>query len=978
MPKGRRIYITTDPEFYFLLTIDSAFESWRLLAAEWMDINNNSRSMGTILAAFFVRYIHEFKMDKEPVSIFETGRILPDLLTALDLTSVSESNRKLQHDKLSDFLEWVLRTHLSKADEEGHNIVPKNLRNPFPRIRAKKTGKGRDINFKHVLALDPRMCHWQSLATEWLSQKKKSVAFCREALDHFLVTYILECDLSRLPITFLTRSTPKPIFHEVLIKAKKNGFIGQLSSNDIVLNNYASEFIDWILSDKLSLEDEQGLPVIPHTLHNPVMRLTNAGRAVPSETVRSALSIRYIKELRSMLAEGQNFCDWHWAQQAMEGGNSGGDWFAVEPDLVDREDPDCVWRERDATSYERYILKRKGRITEMWSPVRAIALYLKLELPLRTFQVRMLDSGEADTWRYQHDTQGGHFILNDSRLATGSVKRPHQRGIFHRSINESGVGLFINTNKTADSGKAENAKGYVMPWENGVVLYWLTKLRNWQERYNAICAPSLWTELELKHFGNTPPHPQVLAARGTICFLFRDATAENREDRRKPICDSVVESLWYKLLVRLEHSCLARSETLDDGTPILFVNHNSPSATYYPLHALRVSLITYLVLDLQLPIAVVSKLIAGHSRLIMTIYYTKFGHAYMKEVLEAAERNMLDTEESNHRRFLMDATMEQVSQRFASVSVDAIRSTVGHQSAATFVFEDKGICPVGGSMCDVGGECVQERLRDPVYAPVPGYPERNCVRCRFFISGPAFLPGLQAHFNALSYEAHERAERYNELQEEVTRLEDQRADCELDGCPFTETRELEKLSQRFEEEALLMGKAINDLQATYHLIHRSLDIMKNASEESIQLVAVGNIVDVQMGFVEGVSEMHQLEVLCENAILYPEIDARKPSLRRAQLLDCMLEFNKIQPVFFRMSQKQQLETGNAVMKLIQARTGSLKKAVEFTECQRYLQEIGLVEATLDVLAEKTVGTPIRKILNTAQNSEQNGNGHAPR
>jgi hypothetical protein len=36
----------------------------------------------------------------------------------------------------------------------------------------------------------------------------------------------------------------------------------------------------------------------------------------------------------------------------------------------------------------------------MWSPVRWVALLAKLILPLRTLQVRMLDSGEADTWRY--------------------------------------------------------------------------------------------------------------------------------------------------------------------------------------------------------------------------------------------------------------------------------------------------------------------------------------------------------------------------------------------------------------------------------------------------------------------------------------------------------------------------------------------------------------------------------------------------
>ncbi|WP_211209785.1 gamma-mobile-trio integrase GmtZ [Uliginosibacterium gangwonense] len=605
-------------------------------------------------------------------------------------------------------------------------------------------------------------------------------------------------------------------------------------------------------------------------------------------------------------------------------------------------------------------------MTELWSPVRAVALYLKLELPLRTFQVRMLDSGEADTWRYVHDPRGGSFEPNDVPFSTGSATRPYQRGVFHRHVNESGVGLFINTNKTADINKAENAKGYVIPWAHETVLYWLAKLRCWQERYNPINEPMAWAALEAKHFGCTPPHPEVLEARGSACFLFRDAAAKH-DDRQKPLGDNSLSRIWYRLLARLEQCCLARDETLDGGTPIQFVDHDRDQATYFPLHALRVSLISYLILDLQLPLVVVSKLIAGHSRVIMTLYYTKFGHAYMKEVLNVAERNTLAIDEASHRRFLMDASMEQVSQRFASVSVDAMRAAVGHKSAATFVFEDKGLCPVGGSMCDAGGACIKERQTEPTYAPVPGYPnERNCVRCRFFLSGPAFLPGLQAHFNTVSYEAHERSERHNDLQEQVSILENRRADCQRDGHLFTEARLLERLSQRYEAESEAMGKLVNDMQATYYLIARSMEIMKEAHKEGGQLVAVGEMHDIQMGFTETASELHQLEVLCENATIYPEIDARKPTLRRSQLLDCMLEFNKMPPIFFRLTPEQQLAAGNAVMQLIQARTGSIKGALECVEGHRRLRDLGIVDDTWDVLAEKVAGTPAYEIIDAAR------------
>ncbi len=969
MASGKKIKGTDqifDPEFNFLLAIDPAFEDWRVLVAEWYVQQKRTNRMTTALRAFFARYLHAQSVDKHPAALFDASTRTPNLWTTLDLDRLAGDEGRTYHDTISDFLDWVLRTKLAQPDADGHQVVPAHLRNPFPRLREKSTGKESDITFSHVLVIDPRMVHWQELAAEWLGAQKSAVPRRRAALDKFLQQYILGCGLPRHPLELLKRSSTKASFSDTIVQAKKRGVVGSLGRNDIDLNNSVADFIDWVLIEKLSIEDEHGHRFVPHELHNPVARMSKSGLAVLTETTKSSLSIRYIKELRTMLAEGPSFGDWKWAQQSVEEGTHGGDWFVVDPHVVNPDDPDCVCPERDTTAYEQKTLKLPRRVTELWSPVRAVALYVKLELPLRTFQVRMLDSGEADTWRYEHGTQGGGFVLNDSPLAIGSATRPYQRGVFHRSANETGAGLFINTNKTADINKSENDKGYVIPWAHETVLYWLDKLRQWQERYNPIQAPVAWSDLKKKHFGRTPPHPEVLEARGTVCFLFRDAAAEG-VDRQNPLTGQALSRPWYLLLARLEKRCAERGETLDDGTLIQFVENGSYQNTHYPPHALRVSLISYLVLDLQLPIAVVSKLIAGHARIIMTLYYTKFGHAYMKEVLDLAERNTLAADQASHRRFLMDATMDQVSQRFASVSVDAMRATIGQKSAAGFVFEDKGICPVGGSMCDVGGEKIREESTRSDYTPVPGYPqERNCVRCRFFLSGPAFLPGLQAHFNTVSYEGHERSERHNDLHGEVTLMENRRADCERTGLLFTETRELERLSQRYEAEAEAMGKLVNDMQATYHLIARSLEIMKQEKQQGVQLVAVGEMTDIQAGFIEMPSELHQIEVLCENAVIYPEVDARKPVLRRAQLLDCMLEFNKMPPVFFRLNPKQQLAAGNAVMQLIQARTGSIKGALDYVEGLRRLSDLGIVDETWDAIAEKVTGTPARQIIDAAR------------
>jgi hypothetical protein len=941
---------TFDPEFHFLLDLDPALEGWRSWAAEyWAGLPSNVKKSQAALTAFLVTYLHGQGLHNlSPEAFFARNGGLPVPDTALGLGLISDEKGTLaKHDSLSDFLDWILRHKLSVLDTDGHRVVQTHLANPFPRRRIKLYGKESDLTFSHVLQLDPKLEDWRSLADEWVKDQRMNVSTRRRAVDGFLVHYIHGKNLERNYGRFLLRETEKPDFAQVLVSSKRKG-TRSLKGGDVETNNAVADFLDWVLTAKLG--DPESGAWDTSRFHNPIQRLTKSGLATNTQSDKASLSIRYIRELRSMLAEGRHFRDWTWAQQVMEAGNNGGDWFVVDPSLIDPKDPDCVHRKRATTDYEMNTKGYPTEVWEVWSPVRAVALYIKLELPLRTFQVRMLDSGEADTWRYIHSPGGGGFVLNHSPLATGSEKRPSQRGVFHHTANEKEAGIYINTNKTADINKAENEKGYVIPWANDEVLYWLEKLRNWQERYNPIAAPTPWSELESKHFGRTPPHADVLAQRGSACFLFRDPTDGEGE---KPLDSDSLKSIWYKLLARLEKRCADNHETLDNGTPLRFVDPDSAKGTVFPLHALRVSLISYFILDLKLPIAVVSKMIAGHATIIMTLYYTKFGKAYMREVLSEAEKNELEAERTNHRRFLADATLEQVSQRFAYVSEDAVLSAIANKGAvAAFVFDDKGICPNGSTLCDVGGELNQDRPSVGVYAPVPGFPqERNCVCCRFFLSGPAFLPGLIAHFNTVSEKTHRQSGRYSSLQDKLTYLEDAQRAAERENQPFALLRELDALNKHAESEALILNKYMNDLQATNHLIQRSIQIAEDKNTDGVKLVAKGSMTDLKVGFIESQSVLHQLEVVCENAVIYPDIDPGFATIRRSQMLDAMMRYNGMEPVMMYLEEDEQLLVGNAVMKLIQARTGSIQGAWPYAECRLKLEEIGLAKRkVLDKIA----------------------------
>ncbi|GJA34743.1 hypothetical protein KAM342_44320 [Aeromonas caviae] len=45
----------------------------------------------------------------------------------------------------------------------------------------------------------------------------------------------------------------------------------------------------------------------------------------------------------------RHFKHWTWAQEQSGQGKAGGsgDWFEVEPELIDKSDPDCVWRTKE-------------------------------------------------------------------------------------------------------------------------------------------------------------------------------------------------------------------------------------------------------------------------------------------------------------------------------------------------------------------------------------------------------------------------------------------------------------------------------------------------------------------------------------------------------------------------------------------------------------------------------------------------------
>lgn len=809
-------------------------------------------------------------------------------------------------------------------------------------------GTKSDDTLTYATTIDPNLEQWRVLAAEWLGTLREGKSEAMESLKIFLVNYIHGQRLETDPAKFLrTGYRASCLYASCLSHLKTKQLVSKRFSN-------ISRFLDYVLTHYYSVEDDHGIRIIPAEYRKPIPALPEAagGHAGQSqESDKKVLPYHFIAQLRQLLcpAEAKSFADWKWAQAADV--NNGGSWFVVPVDLIDKTDPDCVWRLREPQAYERKKHGYGDTVHELWSPVVAVALYIKLQLPLRTYQVRMLDSGEADTGRYVH----GNWVKNTEPLAKGTNKNPFHRGVFRQMKDDikhvSMTGLYINTNKTADRGKEAWSKGYTIPWEHPEVLRWLEKLRDWQTKYNPIAAPMPWTELEMRHT-RALKADAILKAMGSTCFLFRDAAGQG-DDRFKPIgAASVLDGFWYKLLKALENQCAANKVHDLAGNPLVFVQPETQMTTYYPLHSLRVSLITAYALEGGVPMAILSKCIAGHARLIMTLYYTKAGITYCTETMDAATKRLMVNEQENYARWLKDKSYEQLEASAAFNDPAAIRAVMlAMQNGTSLVKDDKGFCPKGGWGCDSGGVYVNDDTGRVTYGEVPGYPQKNCPRCRWFFTGPAFIDGLNNHWNHIQLQMGDIGERVAKLEGKIIALEDQQFECQENDQPFMDQDQLASLRKIYQAEVEKNNKLAEDSSATYRLIARCAILAKASGEsDGIQLVAVGALQDVHIA-IDECTKLQQVLNAVAGSTVYPEHDVSKAVLQAGNAYDMMLENNGKRPIFFRLSDEDKLSVAAHMTRLLATEAGSIKDALPFVEGARRLVELGL-DLDLEALARE--------------------------
>ncbi|EIB2442706.1 hypothetical protein KZP93_000908 [Shigella flexneri] len=377
------------------------------------------------------------------------------------------------------------------------------------------------------------------------------------------------------------------------------------------------------------------------------------------------------------------------------------------------------------------------------------------------------------------------------------------------------------------------------------------------------------------------------------------------------------------------------------------------------------------------PLPVIAKLLAGHTRLLMTIYYNKITPSVMADKMKEAHAVLSERGEGSLRNFLVDAEMRQIPLRAAfhndqhnSVeSVLANRNPIGWEERAT------GLCLVGGNTvrsdelstvggCWNGGPIVRdsESAHSRVYGPVPHGPE-NCPRCRWHITDATYLPALNSAFNQVSYKAHQAAELSVHLEGQLEALKDELFIAEETGAVFLKHNELQAIERRYEKQRVEADEYAKDCIAIFNLINRVIQIENGREEDDDgqKLIAVGSDEDLKysMKFVETDSELLHLALLCEDAEFHPDLhdDLRKtPAIaKRTNALSRMMARSGYKPVFLEMDEQTQLIAGNALMRKMakiaapEDRLEGYRIASNYIEAQEFLKDDRLLKSGFDAV-----------------------------
>lgn len=721
-------------------------------------------------------------------------------------------------------------------------------------------------------------------------------------------------------------SKPHEYLHEKSKIVDLDDFINGLAESEKNANTVRTivDFIDALLLEYCAdIDSDSGEVIYLPGFRNPYIKhqlATDYNPRKTQETTKNILPFAYIVSGRRTLCPN-SATSFGELIKSIEIFSC--DFFEVAKSKIDNTDPNCVWRTRE-------VYRNSGRVTqtiyEMWSPVRTIAMLTLLELPLRGQQILWNDSGEADSELPIINSKNEiEWIKNTHHLA-GEFKEP--QGFIKRY--EDSLGFYCTTNKT----KAREG-GYSVPYMPEELARWLITLRDWQIKYNPIKKSVKWSN----HFIPSMVDENRLKYRGykgRQCFLFRSPMAKSDVLRAQPLKTAILKNALPILLFNIQELDVPLAKWIGTGEPT-----NTPThyISQFTPHSLRASIITAYIVDHKLNPALVAKLV-GHANVVMTIYYAKVTEPAMRRELEDAEKRAFNGKAEQVQNMLINNKFENLIPVFVDNSNGAFLKSLTNQfDVGAVVYFDYGFCPVGGQSCDEGGDLVAEKSSYRHAVPTSAVlGRRNCVQCRFFVTGFSYMPGLKALADILAHKTAEAEVEMSKYQQLVDNLMDERDECESQSKSFVKRSELNKVQGAYETATSEFIALTADLVRVYRLADACAKSLINQQSETENIPMVINRDDVISVEAHEVSIFEQVDNVCKNAELFAVGNPKHAIMERTRALDILLNHNEISSNLFTFSQNEQLKIGNHLTTMLVQKLGGWGKLDAVMEGRNKLRD----------------------------------------
>jgi hypothetical protein len=804
------------------------------------------------------------------------------------------------------------------------------------------------INIKSIIDLDT--CIYRELPetySEWVTLAKgysnlKNNISRKEVLTKlFIRDYLVNSNQPCNPAKFFLKSHNAVDMEDYFENVPP-------SDKNISSINILKEFVEYVFKECCQDEDPYTLEVVtlPGFINqwNAIYTLDDndlTPHSTPSQSTKPPLPMIYLDDAANFLIppEANSFSNIY---------HLDADWYDVDESIIDKDDSDCVWRRVEFMRGNSQRFKY-----QMWSPVRTCGLAILLRMPFRGQQICWLDSGEADNEiPILNDKNEVEWIKNENALVNSFNKHKNPQGFIKRFkqqsakyIDDNGkeayrsidiVGSYITTNKTSAF-----IGGYDVAYMHPSLIKWMIKLREWQTKYNPITDLTAWTDVSMLNKKNK----KKLIAMKSQAFLFRDPTALEIDKRSIPMARTKLLNPFAWLLYQIQDPANPLAELVDENRKN---SMNAYSSEFTP-HAMRVSMITAYVLDGQLPVSIVAKLV-GHASLVMTIYYTKTDNHDLYEALSIADHKVLAEAPARVADMIKNEQISLSSSEFIGHDGSTIHHQYQNLPFAALAFKDFGICPFAGAKCYEGGEYIEGVNRNDKHGPVStGYlGPSNCFSCRFFITGPAFIGGLQTIFNEVGYEAKLSGQRMNKYRLEKEELEDLKYEATESGTFFESDVRLDKIRNMYYLETKRFDMLSTDALLISIYVHRSKSLfgISGAVKNSLQLVTSDNN-DFLTIECEETSEFRQLYEICKNAEIYTCANPQRAVPKRSLLIERFAAFNGQQANMCLLSDEEQLEVGNQITNIVLARlNGNWNEADKLFNCELFLEDLGISRAEI--------------------------------